>query len=169
MSPGHDGGMSIDVRGPGSYPPRGSRAGHATSVDGLRPSGELLPSGGTALAPALTPQQALALDALRVLRQIRGGTITEPTWTEVAFGREIDAIRRQLAPIHSRSGLAASFSREAFLVRRASLDRRADGEADPSPPGPVRLAYALRWLELGDGRPRPAWTDLPYRKMLSTR
>jgi hypothetical protein len=111
----------------------------------------------------------LALDALRVLRQIRAGTITGPTWTEVAFGREIDAIRSQLAPIHSRSGLASSFSREAFHVRRGSLDRRVDGDADPPPPGPVRLAYALRWLELGDGRPRPPWTYLAYRKRLSTR
>jgi hypothetical protein len=111
----------------------------------------------------------LALDALRVLRQLGGRIVTDPTWTEVAFGREIDAIRRQLAPIQSRSGLASSFSREAFHVRRPSLDRRVDGDADPPPPGPVRLAYALRWLELGDGRPRPAWTDLPYRKMLSRR
>jgi hypothetical protein len=110
----------------------------------------------------------LALDALRVLRHIRGATFTEPAWTEPAFGREIEAIRRQLAPIRSRSGLAASFSREAFNIRRAGM-RPEEGEVDSPPPGPVRLAYALRWLELGDGQPRPAWTDLPYRKMFNTR
>jgi hypothetical protein len=29
---------------------------------------------------------------------------------------------------------------------------------DPAtPPGPVRVAYAIRWLELGDERLRPSW------------
>jgi hypothetical protein len=162
--------MSIDVREPGSFPTRGSRVGSTTSVGRLRPSGELLPSGGApAPAPALTPQRALALDALRVLRLIRGPMAAEPAWADRSFGREIEAVRRQLAPIRSRSGLAASFSREAFHVRRATMDLVEAGGATTPPPGPVRLAYALRWLELGDGRPRPAWTDLGYRKMFSTR
>ena len=29
----------------------------------------------------------------------------------------------------------------------------------PEPPGPVRVAYAIRWLELGDNRIRPSWED----------
>ena len=156
--------MSTDVRGPGSSPMRGLRVGNATSVGRLRPSGELLPSGGASgPAPALTPQRALALDALRVLRHIRGSIDTDAGWAEAAFGREIEAIRRQLAPIRSRSGLAASFSREAFHVRRATMDRGADAASDGTAPGPVRVAYALRWLELGDGQSRPAWEELSHR------
>jgi hypothetical protein len=29
---------------------------------------------------------------------------------------------------------------------------------DPGAIGPVRLAYTVRWLELGDGAARPGWT-----------
>jgi hypothetical protein len=112
----------------------------------------------------------LALDALRVLRHVRGSVVAEAAWTDVSFGRQVESVRRHLAPIRSRSGLAASFGREAFHVHRGQ-DVGPDGTpaASPSPPGPVRFAYALRWLELGDGQARPAWTDLPYRKTLSTR
>ncbi len=85
----------------------------------------------------------------------------DPVWSDGSFGRQVEAVRRHLVPIRSRAGLAASFGREAFHVRRASTDA-IDGSAPAmtSPPGPVRLAYALRWLELGDGLARPAWSDL---------
>ena len=59
-------------------------------------------------------------------------------------------MRAHLAPIRSRAGLAASFSREAFHAVPADKI----GEA----PGAVRVAYALRWLELGSGR---TWTSWP--------
>jgi hypothetical protein len=170
MSQRHDAVMSIDVHPPGSHPKRGSRAGDVTPVGALRPSGDLLPSGGApAPAPALTPQRALALDALHVLRHLRGSVVAEDAWSDVTFGRQIEAIRRQLAPIRSRTGLAASFGREAFHVRRAGLSFDAGLSSSAAAPGPVRLAYALRWLELGDGRPRPSWPELPYRTALSTR
>ncbi len=163
--------MSIDVRPPGSHPTRGSRVGTPAPVDGLRPSGELLPSGGApSPAPALTPQRALALDAVRVMRHMRGSLAAEAAWADVSFGRQVESIRRQLAPIRSRSGLAASFDREAFHIRRqVGLSPDVEGLPAATPPGPVRLAYALRWLELGDGQARPAWTDLAYRKTFSTR
>jgi hypothetical protein len=68
------------------------------------------------------------------------------------FGREVDLIRLHLAPIVSRRGLAASFGREAF---HGDIDPSiADGETV----GPVTVAYAIRWLELGDGASRPPWT-----------
>ena len=36
-----------------------------------------------------------------------------------------------------------------------------DGDARSSQSfGAVRVAYALRWVELGDGRPRPPWPQL---------
>ncbi len=104
------------------------------------------------------------------MRHIRGSATTEAAWGDVTFGRQVEVVRRQLAPIRSRSSLAASFGREAFHVRRqVGLSPDVEGMPAATPPGPVRLAYALRWLELGDGQARPAWTALSYRKTLSTR
>ncbi len=71
-------------------------------------------------------------------------------WAVPVFGREVDLVRLHLAPIRSRVGLAASFGREAFHG-----DSMSDaGEADA---GPVTAAYAIRWLELGDGIARGPW------------
>jgi hypothetical protein len=73
-------------------------------------------------------------------------------WTQPAFGAEVELIRRHLAPVRTRQTLAASYGREAFHV--ASDDRATD---DPSP---IRLAYALRWMELRDGATGPSWPTL---------
>ena len=73
-------------------------------------------------------------------------------WTTWPFGQEVDRTRAQLGPIRSRSALAASYSREASIaVSRGAVE---SGMAA----GPVRVAYAIRWLELGDGRARRAWS-----------
>lgn len=74
-------------------------------------------------------------------------------WSTFAFAREVDRTRAQLAPIRTRAGLVTSFSREASIA--------ATREVVPTglPAGPVRIAYAIRWLELGDGRSRPAWAS----------
>jgi hypothetical protein len=61
---------------------------------------------------------------------------------EPAFAREVDRYRAQLVPIRSRRALAASFGREASMT-----------------PG-LRAAYAVRWLELGDGVARAGWIEL---------
>ena len=63
--------------------------------------------------------------------------------------REVGLVRAHLAPIRSRAGLAASFSREAFHAVPAD----EVGEAT----GAVRVAYALRWLELRSGHAWPSW------------
>jgi hypothetical protein len=67
----------------------------------------------------------------------------------------VERTRGQLGPIASRAVLAASFSREASVAvsRQATV-------SPANPPGPVRVAYAIRWLELGDERPRPDWTSI---------
>jgi hypothetical protein len=76
-----------------------------------------------------------------------------PRWSTRAFAREVAAIRAQLAPIGSRRSLVDSFGREAAVAATATPPA-----IDPGvPPGPVRVAYAIRWLELGDQRPRPSW------------
>lgn len=71
-------------------------------------------------------------------------------WRGFAFAREVDRTRAQLAPIRTRRALLTSFAREASIVVTAPSPASL-------PPGPVRVAYAIRWLELGDARPRPSW------------
>jgi hypothetical protein len=65
-------------------------------------------------------------------------------------------------PVRSRPALASSFGREAFNVAvddgwRAGATT-ASTEAHEST-GPVLVAYAIRWLELGDGRRRAKFHD----------
>ena len=78
-------------------------------------------------------------------------------WRTVPFGREVDRTRAQLAPIRSRDALTRSFGREASIaVPRGAATGAREGMA----PGPVRVAYAVRWLELGDERFRPSWSAI---------
>jgi hypothetical protein len=56
-------------------------------------------------------------------------------------------------PAQQSPDLAASFGREAFLT--LGTDALA-----ATPLGPIRAAYAIRWLELGGGASLPAWTSL---------
>jgi hypothetical protein len=115
----------------------------------------LLPAGRAATdasGPAL--RRALALDALAVVRLLRDRPRDAGLWGEPAFAREVDTVRRQLAPIESRRALMSSFAREAF--RTASLAGQA---ARPGPQlTPVRLAYVVRWLELGGPGRRAGWS-----------
>jgi hypothetical protein len=124
-------------------------------VDGMpQPGpGDLLTPGTHSLpAPVPAPARALALDALRLIRALRDPSRRPARWAQPAFGAEVELIRRHLAPVRTRHTLAASYGREAFHV--ASDDRAAD---DPSP---IRLAYALRWMELRDGATGPSWPTL---------
>jgi hypothetical protein len=110
------------------------------------------------------PHRALALDALAIVRTLRDHPRDAGPWGEPAFAWEVDCIRRQLAPIASRRALASSYAREAFrnLTRSGMAGPAAHQSAakfrDPGAIGPVRLAYTVRWLELGDGAARPGWT-----------
>jgi hypothetical protein len=119
------------------------------------PSEDLLPSGGVPIsAPASAPHRALALDALRVVRMLRDRPLVAGPWGEPAFTRQVEAVRRQLAPFRDRRGLAASYGREAFRMRDARERHR------PSLVDAIPVAYAVRWLELGDGVARAGWIDL---------
>jgi hypothetical protein len=113
-------------------------------------SAVLLPTDGTRVhvqPPA--PGGTLAAEALRLRRRLADPAALPATWSERAFVREVALVRAHLAPIRSRAGLAASFSREAFHA----LPADEIGEA----PGAVRVAYAVRWLELGSGREWASW------------
>ena len=116
--------------------------------------------------PVMRPasHQALALDAQRVLRHLRDHPRDAGLWGEPAFAREVDRIRRHLAPIANRRSLLASYSREAFRtpLTHGSTSEAADGTRLGEAPATsaARAAYAVRWLELGDGRSRPGWSEL---------
>jgi hypothetical protein len=119
------------------------------------PPEDLLPSSGAPVpAPALAPHRALALDAVRIRRTLHARAREALPWAEPAFAREVESVRRQLGPIRSRRGLAASFAREASQPGGPERTRAAD------PLRPLRVAYALRWLELGDGVARAGWIEL---------
>ena len=142
------------ARQPGPHQTAVSRSGDDSNVGTQSPLEVLLPSSGPlAPAPAPAPHRALALDALRLRRGLRDAHRRPAPWTDAAFAREVELVRRHLAPLRNRRSLTASFGREAFQT----LD--LDG-SQPRPLGPIRAAYAIRWLELGSGATLPGWSTL---------
>lgn len=118
------------------------------------PARDLLAAAGTLVpAPVPAPARALALDALRLLRRLRDPARRPDRWSQPSFRREIELVRAHLAPLRSRKALAASYGREAF---HTTLDTAARDD-----PGAVRVAYALRWLELGIGDVAAFWPPSP--------
>ena len=97
----------------------------------------------------LDAARALALDALRLGRLLRDSSRWPRRWRQPTFGVEVERIRRRLARIRSRDALVASYGREVFEYAVPRSDRAA-GSA-------LRVAYALRWLELQDGATGPSW------------
>ena len=69
-------------------------------------------------------------------------------WREPRFAGQVEAVRRHLAPIGDADLIAASFTREAFHGRRLA---RVPAVAA----SPVRVAYAIRWIELQVGLALP--------------
>ena len=136
-----------------SHPVEDQRLGSAEIGMPTTSPEELLPSDALrAPAPVPAPARALTLDALRISRALRDRTRRPARWTQPAFGQEVELVRRHLARVRSRRSLAASFGREAFHVIPAPT------EIDD--PSPIRLAYALRWMELRDGATGPSWATL---------
>lgn len=137
--------MSIATRPTGGDPASGSSSGSA--IGSPRPPKELLPDGGNLVpAPAPPPERVLAQDALHLLRLMRlNGPGSLPPGTR-GLVPDVESVRRQLVPICSRRSLAASYRREAFH-ERVLLTQETIETA-----GATRVAYALRWLELGPDR-----------------
>jgi hypothetical protein len=117
-----------------------------------RPSSAVTSSSAVVLeSQAWDPRHELARLALDLVVRTAEPVDLPSRWTTFPFGQEVDRTRGQLAPIRSRAALLASYSREASIaVTRGMVEIGL-------PAGPVRIAYAIRWLELGDGRPRPIW------------
>jgi len=59
-----------------------------------------------------------------------------------------DPLLKTTGPVHSRQILAVSFGREAFHAGPSTATTAG---------GAVAVAYAIRWLELGDRIDRPAF------------
>jgi hypothetical protein len=119
-----------------------------------RSTGHLLrPAGGGGVRgsrpSSRVARRILAAEAARVLEA--GREDDPPAWGSARFAARVQATRGQLAPIARRSSLADSFCREAAQV--------ADDFRDPARPEwqAVRMAYAIRWLELATGVVLPAW------------
>jgi hypothetical protein len=104
------------------------------------------------IAAAADPRRRLAIHAMWLVRLDLSGR-RPARWGQPGFARQVELVRRHLAPIHHRVLLAASFGREGFQARDAIEDVVRDLATSPT-----AVAYAIRWLELGDGRIRPGWT-----------
>jgi hypothetical protein len=102
-----------------------------------------------AAAPATSGDTLVPLAGL-LLASLEG-RLTPRRWRAPGFGRRVDDVRAHLAPIVASELLEESFAREAFRSE------------------PVRLAYAIRWLELAECRPMPGWLDLAGRPPDRTR
>lgn len=76
-------------------------------------------------------------------------------WAAPAFAREVERVRSQLRPIRTPDALTASFAREASFVGPSMTATSIGAAAVAS--SPIATAYALRWLEIVDGRARPGW------------
>jgi hypothetical protein len=112
------------------------------------------PAGVSAGVDLLDDHHVIARLALELVVRTAEPADLPARWTTFPFGQEVDRTRGQLAPIQSRPALLDSFRREASVsATRGALEAGL-------PPGPVRVAYAIRWLELRDGRTRPAWASI---------
>ncbi len=74
-------------------------------------------------------------------------------WGDPGFLHQVEDIHRGLMPIRSRQALVASFAREGALLARPSM-------ASPMSEGPIPVAYAIRWHELGRGKRPSARQDV---------
>ena len=98
------------------------------------------------------PATILAADARRILvaALVAAAAPPPPRWVARGFLREVATVRRHLAPIADPAVLAASFGREAFRGARVEPGHAVEASA-------VRVAYAIRWIELGIDLRLPAW------------
>ena len=140
--------------------------GGPTSLFGMSGDASFATAGGRAslaarpavhLPRALTPpapDQALSLDASQLTRLLERSAARPGRWCAPAFVREVDLVRSHLRPIRTAAALAASFGREAFHGRAAPGSPRVLGDSA------VRVAYAVRWLELSENGIRPPWREL---------
>jgi hypothetical protein len=99
-------------------------------------AGSLLPDGAEAADHARSSASSADVkgeldDEVTRLLRVRSAELAEPLlWRRPSHRDEVAAVVRQLAPIRTRASLLSSWTRES---------RHG---------GPVRLAYAIAWLDL---------------------
>jgi hypothetical protein len=98
---------------------------------------------------ALEHERALAIDALRLGRLLRDSSLWPSRWTEPGFGAEVERCRRHVADLKTQDALASAYAYDVF-------ERLTGGRGDTEG-SPIRVAYALRWLELQEDSIGPAW------------
>ncbi|MEI7742909.1 MAG: hypothetical protein WCK58_04045 [Chloroflexota bacterium] len=92
----------------------------------------------------LSPAAMLAADA----DLLAGSVAAHPeAWCRPGFAIRVDAVRCQLEPLSTKASLVDSFGREALHLLPAG-----------NRPGVVRVAYAIRLLELETGFRLPPWS-----------
>ena len=94
-------------------------------------------------------ERALAIDALRLGRVLKEPAMWPRRWAEPAFGAEVERCRRHVADLRTHEALAAAYEHDVFELLTGG---RGDAEVSP-----IRVAYALRWLELQEDSIGPAW------------
>ena len=92
-----------------------------------------------------------ALDAVAILDGPSNGA-EAARWASRTFAGQVERTRQHLEPITDRTVLAASFGREASHLRPAA-------ESTTATRGPIRVAYAIRWIELTAQLRLPDWPD----------
>jgi hypothetical protein len=98
---------------------------------------------------ALEHERALAIDALRLGRLLKEPAMWPRRWAEPAFGAEVERCRRHVADLTTHDSLASAYAYDVF-------ERLTGGRGDAQV-SPIRVAYALRWLELQEDAIGPAW------------
>lgn len=99
--------------------------------------------------PAVESERALVIEALRVGRVLRDPAKWPRIWSQPSFGAEVERFRRHMAGLTTAEALAAAYQADVWETLGI-----ATGHAEGSP---IRVAYALRWLEIQEGATGPAW------------
>lgn len=99
--------------------------------------------------PDIERGQALVIDALRLGRMLRDPARWPESWSQPGFGAEVERFRRHMAWLTTPEALAAAYHADVREITPRFVDR-----AERSP---IRVAYALRWLELEEGSTGPSW------------
>jgi hypothetical protein len=99
----------------------------------------------------------MASDAAWVLAAGRSGD--PQAFGSRALAARVQVARRQLAPISGVGALADSFRREGAPIAAGDVGR-SRGPAGHAWRA-VRIAYAIRWIELSTGTKLPAWQGCP--------
>jgi hypothetical protein len=92
---------------------------------------------------------ASSVDALRLGRVLREPSVWPQRGTEPAFGAEVERCRCYVSDLTTHEALASAYGYDVF-------ERLTGGRGDAER-SPIRVAYALRWLELQEDSIGPAW------------